>query len=886
MSSRSPLSFVAIDLETTDLSAEKAGIIEVGLARFEDGVLKDTWSSLLDPGHSIPPIVTSITGITDADVQGKPTFSQVRDEIISFIGDAPIVGHNVTFDLDHLAAHGAVLSRDVVFDTWPLSALLIQEVRSYSLEALARGLQLHHVEAHRALDDARVSGDLFVHLVHRMRQLPNDLLTEIDRTLFRRTYSFAPLFADALKHPETAEKTLSVSPPPRRPRRKKSVTPGDGSSTEGDHRFATQSLPVELQQIVAPDGLLSQRIDSYEYRPVQLAYAEAIHDAIHKKQSLIIESPQGVGRRLGYLLPLGIEATRSSDRTRSAIAFPSDTRLQSFLAVEWPHMEATLGLTHDHLAILEEPEEYLCPVKFELFKRRHALNENEVHVLIKTIIWLHRSPSGRLRELVLQPQERPLLRLLRCRSHAQGEHDCGKSGCPFHAAQEAARKASILLMQHRDVHRFVHTAKELPHPDVLVIDEARALISSAGRMERYSFTGLSYRLQDLAPTFPRQGYIDLLDGEVTEIREAIVSCQNQLTMLQGLLGILISKHGLREDDDTRVTADAILRGSLEWMQAQRAFESFEERWNAALALLGARSVDTGIELVMRDVDESIHRGVELFMRADVRLDLLVTGDQIWMESPSQESLSLDQLEIPSIIVTDRVLRVNHSYAYVRDRLHMPGATEEIVLPDHLPFESSVIIGVPSQMPSVVSPAFTAMATEIIRGIASYASNGRKMLILTSSVSLLPPLMQALEGEHPNLLVQGIGGGKAKMLEMMRHDPYDLVIGTYRSWKDIDFPHRFSAIIVLKLPFDPPTGAEVDFMGQTVPDMTLSLRDLFRHLLRKSTDKGAILLIDPRLESKGYGHVILQSLPRAPLIIDRGDRVVDKIAEHLSSPVDN
>lgn len=883
MPSRSPLSFVAIDLETTDLSSEKAGIIEVGLARFEDGVLIDTWSSLLDPEHPIPPIVTSITGITDDDVRGKPTFAHVRDEVVSFIGDAAIVGHNVTFDLDHLAAHGAEISRDVVFDTWPLSALLLQEFRSYSLEALARGLQLQHVDAHRALDDARVSGDLFVHLVHRMRQLPVGLLTEIESTLFRRTYSFAPLFADALKNPEPLETTIPRKQSSSRPsqRRKKIEEREPGNRESSDHRDVSSLLPPELQRIVAPDGPLAQRIDSYEFRPVQLAYAEAIQEVIHRKQHLIIESPQGVGRRLGFLLPLGIEAVRSPDTIRSAIAFPTDARLQSFLAVEWPHMEAALGVTHEHLAILEEAEEYLCPVKFELFKRRHALNENEVHVLVKTIIWRHRSSTGRLRELVLQPQERPLLRLLRCRSHAHGEHDCTNAGCPFHAAQEAARKASILLMQHRDLSRFVQTEKELPHPDVVVIDEARTLISSSGRMERYSFSGLSYRLQDLAPAFPRQGYVDLLEGEVTEIRDAVVACQNQLTLLQGLLGIMISKHGLREDDDTRVTADSMLRGTLEWSQAQKAFEAFEERWNAVLSLLGSRPVDTGIELVMRDVDESIHRGIELFVRPEVRLDLLITGDQIWMETPAQDALSLDQLSISTIVVTDRVLRVHNSYAYVRERLHMPELTEEVVLPEHLPFESSVIIGVPSQLPSVISPSFSQMATDIIRRVASHASTERKMLILTSSVSMLPSLMHALETEHPHLLVQGIGGGKGKMLEMMRHDPYDIVIGTYRAWKDIDFPHRFSTIIVLKLPFDPPTGVEVDFMGQTVPEMTLSLRDLFRHLLRKSTDKGAILLIDPRLESKGYGHVILQSLPQAPLIIDRGDRVVEKIAEHLS-----
>ncbi len=97
--------YVALDLETTGLNPEEDDIIEIGAARFEDGVVVETYGTLVNPGRSVPDRVSAITGIRTEDLIGQPEFFQVRQALRNFVGDAVIVGHNVEFDLAFLARH-------------------------------------------------------------------------------------------------------------------------------------------------------------------------------------------------------------------------------------------------------------------------------------------------------------------------------------------------------------------------------------------------------------------------------------------------------------------------------------------------------------------------------------------------------------------------------------------------------------------------------------------------------------------------------------------------------------------------------------------------------------------------------------------------------------
>ncbi|HEX9091830.1 MAG TPA: 3'-5' exonuclease, partial [Anaerolineales bacterium] len=90
-------SIVALDIETTGLDPQKDAIIEIGAVRFTVNRVEDEWSTLINPGRKIPSFITQLTGITDHMVLETPPIQRVLPELGEFVGDLPILGHNVGF---------------------------------------------------------------------------------------------------------------------------------------------------------------------------------------------------------------------------------------------------------------------------------------------------------------------------------------------------------------------------------------------------------------------------------------------------------------------------------------------------------------------------------------------------------------------------------------------------------------------------------------------------------------------------------------------------------------------------------------------------------------------------------------------------------------------
>ncbi len=95
-------SIVALDIETTGLDSQKDAIIEIGAVRFNEHRLEGEWTSLVNPGVRIPPFITQLTGISDQMVLRSPSIRDVLPELEDFVGNSPILGHSIRFDLGFL----------------------------------------------------------------------------------------------------------------------------------------------------------------------------------------------------------------------------------------------------------------------------------------------------------------------------------------------------------------------------------------------------------------------------------------------------------------------------------------------------------------------------------------------------------------------------------------------------------------------------------------------------------------------------------------------------------------------------------------------------------------------------------------------------------------
>ncbi len=160
--------FVAFDLETTGLNAQKERITEVGAVLFRDGEAVDSFQTFINPGMPIPAEITRLTGITDADVTDAPGEEKVLQDFIRFIGDRPLVAHNAEFDMGFMTACArrcGVEFAPVCLDTLTLAQGLLTDMKRFKLDMVADRLGLPGFNHHRASDDALTCGRIMVKFV-------------------------------------------------------------------------------------------------------------------------------------------------------------------------------------------------------------------------------------------------------------------------------------------------------------------------------------------------------------------------------------------------------------------------------------------------------------------------------------------------------------------------------------------------------------------------------------------------------------------------------------------------------------------------------------------------------------------------------------------------
>ena len=160
--------YTVIDLEMTGLSAKNDKIIEIGAARVRGGQVTDTISMLVNPKQHIPQRVQDLTGITDADVENAADMDEAVENLLDFIGEDVILGQNVTFDYSFLKQWAVNHKRPLelyAYDTLKLARKCLPPEQSKKLEDLCIYFGVNRENAHRALDDALETKEIFEKLL-------------------------------------------------------------------------------------------------------------------------------------------------------------------------------------------------------------------------------------------------------------------------------------------------------------------------------------------------------------------------------------------------------------------------------------------------------------------------------------------------------------------------------------------------------------------------------------------------------------------------------------------------------------------------------------------------------------------------------------------------
>jgi DNA polymerase III epsilon subunit-like protein len=166
------MEFICLDIETTGLDLETCEIIEVSAVRFNREEILETYQSFVHYNQEIPEIVQHLTGIDVSMTENAPELDAIKQEILDFCQDLPIVGHNINFDINFLKKKGVPLE-NTLFDTLPLSHILIKDITSHSLEVLSNTFNKKYFPTHRAQDDCLANIELFWMFLKLIEEAPD-----------------------------------------------------------------------------------------------------------------------------------------------------------------------------------------------------------------------------------------------------------------------------------------------------------------------------------------------------------------------------------------------------------------------------------------------------------------------------------------------------------------------------------------------------------------------------------------------------------------------------------------------------------------------------------------------------------------------------------------
>jgi len=915
--------FVALDLETTGLDAERNQIIEIGAIRFRDGKESERFEQMIDPGEPLEPFIVALTGLTDENLRGQPAFSTVAPSLLEFIDSSPLVGQNVSFDLEFLAAAGKRLSghrsranpfvfaNHEVLDTAQLGRIFWPEWPRFGLASMAERFGVKQEVAHRALADARTAGHVLCRMIEMLpgriwEAMARDLAFLIGGTFNRSEHFFGRIstMAEGRKAPSESH-----------------FEKGGIDATE-KYVEATPPCPRE---IFGQNGRLKKVLAGFEWRPAQLQMAEAMQMALERNQILLCEAPTGIGKSLAYLVASALWTMEAPEEGRQVVVSSHTKALQEQLHRKEMRIVQGLGIPVGS-AVLKGRENYLCRRRFQNLIREAPvrLPDEDRMRLMPLVRWAATTATGDISEIGgFQPSAAPWLWSQVCNDATScSGSSCGAAkGCFFQRAKERAANAQIVFINHAllfsDPSRFLQKPSPLRK---LVLDEGHHIeraVVSASRIELNSFN-LRSRLMRIVEERGERGLLMRLGapgGRKKRHHDEATELLAELRDMVGRLYLAIRSYfeelamSLPLEGDRRLSKIRFRQGD----QISRIIAA-----KGALLLGGWRELIEKLQELLRGLQESRDDGrlpKELLLELRSSIDglaevkenlgkILEAGDDEWVfwiqiYGGDGRTVSLHGCPIAigsdlqkafwplmdTAAITSATLSTQGTFDHCRESLGLedlpPERLHEEILPNPFTLSKQMRLLIPVYLPhprrdseNWVS-AMEEMTAEVVRRFR------RGTLILTTSLELVDrlgaSLMPVAQASRRTVLVQGRDGAPAELLEEFRQRKDAVLVGAANFWEGIDVIGEALEILILtRLPFDVPTepwiAARMErladegkdaFYHFSLPEALLRLRQGLGRLIRHRQDRGIALIADSRVFSARFGAIIREGLPVTP-----------------------